>query len=200
MILPFLLLCLQSPSCLDVAASGRCASAPQAAPDLSDFLDVLLAVEGAGGFDSNDPRRGTSFGGVKIGMAAELKGHPPADVLRTMTFDFGYDRMQGRDGLSAEVSMMLPVARFPAPRTPAATYARIYFEPGGGFRFGAGDFGGYASAKAMVALFSDNRLGLNAPNVFFEIQRRFPFAAPVHGDTRVVVGLMLALCNHCGLD
>jgi hypothetical protein len=108
--------------------------------------------------------------------------------------------LQARGGLSAEVSLMLPVTRFPAPRSPAATYARVYFEPGAGYRFGAGEFGAYASAKAMLALFSDNRFGLNAPNVFFEIQRRFPLGAPVDGDTRVVIGLMLALCNHCGLD
>ena len=41
----------------------------------------------------------------------------------------------------------------------------------------------------------------NAPPSFFvELQRRFPFTAPLHGDTRVVMGLMIVVCNHCGLD
>jgi hypothetical protein len=200
MFLPLLLLCLQGPSCAETGTPARLAVLAQPAPELSDFLGLVLAADVGGGFDSHDQRRETFSGGVKVGMPVGLKGGYPPTLLRTMTLDLGYDRMQARDGFSGEVSMMLPVARFPAPRSPDSTYARVYVEPGGGYRFGAGDFGSYASAKAMLALFSDSRLGLNAPSLFFEIQRRFPLAAPLHGDTRLVIGLMLAICNHCGLN
>jgi hypothetical protein len=200
--LALLFLCLQDPTGKESGMISQRANPVEARPDLSDVLSLVLAADLAGGFDSNDPRGATLFGGLKIGMPVALKGDYPKTVDRTVTLDIGYDRMQGRDGFSGELSLMLPVARFPAPHTPEATYLRVYFEPGGGYRFGAGDFGSYASAKGMIALFSDNRLTLNnpPPSVFVEIQRRVPLTSPLHGDTRLVIGLMFAVCNHCGLN
>src|SRR5215207_6317640 len=127
------------------------------------------------------------FGGIKIGMPVGLTGGNPATLRRTVTLDLGYDRMQARGGFSGELSMMLPVVRFPAPHTTEATYACIYVEPGGGFRAGGGGFGSYVSAKAMLALFSDDRLTLSAapPSLFVEVQRRFPLTALLRGDTRL---------------
>jgi hypothetical protein len=178
------------------------ANPAQTAEELSDALGLILAADVAGGFDSNNPRQAALFGGVKIGWLESLKGGYPGTLDRNMTLDLGYDRMQARNGFSGELSLMLPVARFPTPRTPAATYARVYVEPGVGYRVGGGDFGGYASAKAMLALFSVDRLTRSdaPPSVFLEMQRRFPLAAPLHGDTRLVIGLMLAVCHHCGLN
>jgi hypothetical protein len=201
MIVPILLLCLQEPSSVQGAAPAGQGKPPQTKPkDLSDFLGLLLAADVGGGLDSTQ-QQASSFGGIKIGLPVGVKGNPPT-VLRTVTLEVGYDRIQGRHGFSAELAMMLPVARFPTPRTPRATYARVYVEPGGGFRAGGGDFGSYVSAKAMLVLFSDDRLTLSnaRPSFFLEVQRRFPLTAPLHGDTRMVIGLMVAICNHCGLN
>ena len=200
-LVPAALAAAVAPSRAQAVTGDPAATTGQPAPaDLSDHLALVLAFEAAGGLDSNRPSQRTIFGGIKIGMPIALKGEEPSTLLRTLTLDLGYDRMQRRNGFSGELSMMLPVARFPRPRTPAATYARIYVEPGGGYRGGAGAFGGYASAKAMVVFFSDDRLTRDnaPPNVFCEIQRRFPVTAPLQGDTRVVVGLLGAICNHCG--
>jgi hypothetical protein len=181
MIVPLLVLCLQGQSCA------------AAAPDPSDFLGLLLAVEAAGP---------TLFGGIKMGVPVAVKGDYPRNTLRTVTLDLGYDRLQQRGRFCGELSMLLPVARFPAPRNADSTYVRVYVEPGAGYRGGGGGLGSYASAKAMLAFFSDARLTKeNAPPSFFlEIQRRFPLAAPLRGDTRLVMGLMVAICNHCGLN
>jgi hypothetical protein len=168
--------------------------------ELSDFLGGVLAIDGAAGFDSDRPGRPTLFGGVKIGVPASLKGGYPGTLLRTVTLDLGYDRMQSRGGVSAELSMMLPMGRFPRPSTTDAKYVRVYVEPGAGYRVGGGGFGPYASTKVMLALFSNKWLtAIDAPACpFLEIQRRFPLTSPLRGDTRVVIGLMAAWCNHCG--
>ena len=75
-------------------------------------------------------------------------------------------------------------------------------EPGVGYRAGKGHFGGYGSAKVMIAVLSDARLTRSdaAPSPFLEIQRRLPFGSPLRGDTRITIGLMFAVCNHCGFD
>jgi hypothetical protein len=168
--------------------------------ELSDFLGTVLAMDGAAGFDANRPSRPTLFGGVKIGLPVSVKGGYPGTLLRTVTLDLGYDRMQSRGGVSAELSMMLPMGQFPRPGTKDAKYVRVYVEPGAGYRVAAGGFGPYASAKVMLALFSDDWLtAIDAPACpFLEIQRRFPLTSPLRGDTRVVIGLMAAWCNHCG--
>lgn len=186
-----------------LAQGGTPAGQPTAAPverQLSDFLSIVLGADGAVGFDAKNPDRHTFFGGIRIGLPVAVKGKPPDDVLRTVTLDLGYDRMQSRGGFSGELSMMLPMGRFPSPRTEEANYIRIYVEPGAGYRLGAGDFGPYAGAKAMLVLFSNKRLtGLDSPPCpFVEIQRRFPVTSPRHGDTRIVIGFIAVSCNHCG--
>jgi hypothetical protein len=201
MLVPMLLLCLQEPSSVKPTAST--AQRPPAqitTPDLSDPLGFVLAADVGGGRDAIG-QQASWFGGIKIGLPVGSRGNPAA-IVRTVTLDLGYDRIQRRHGFSGELSMMLPVARFPRPQTSDAMYARIYFEPGAGFRVGGGSFGSYASAKAMLVLFSDDRLTLaNAPpSLFVEIQRRFPLTSIGRGDTRVVMGLMIAICNQCGVD
>lgn len=201
MVVPMLLLCLHEPSSMQTAASAGQAAAPLTKhEDLSDYLGFLVAAHLGGGLDSTQ-HQPSVFGGIKIGFPSGGTANPPA-VLRTVTLDVGYDRIQSRHGFSGELSVMLPIARFPTPHTPRATYARIYVEPGAGMRAGEGEFGSYASAKAMVVLFSDDRLtSSNAPPSFFlEVQRRFPLTAMLNGDTRVTIGLMVAICNHCGLN
>lgn len=97
---------------------------------------------------------------------------------------------------------MLPVFRFPGPqKDKAKNYLRVYAEPGAGYRTG-GFLGGYASAKVMMVLFSDERLtSLQTKwSPYVEVQRRFPFGSPLQGDNRVAVGIMFAICKDCGLD
>jgi hypothetical protein len=128
---------------------------------------------------------------LKHGVAAGLvsvKGQYPDETLRTLTLDLNYDRVRPSNGFSTELSLMLPLARFPTPHTDNKNYLRIYVEPGGGYRFGDGGFGPYASAKVMLALFSNRRLtALSGPvSPFIEIQHRFPFTSLHAGDTRIV--------------
>jgi hypothetical protein len=95
------------------------------------------------------------------------------------------------------------MARFPAPQTnEGQNYVRLYAEPGVGYRAGKGNFGGYGSAKVMIALLSDARLTRSdaPPSPFLEIQRRLPFGSPLGGDTRITIGVMFAVCSRCGLD
>src|SRR3954470_6350365 len=80
-------------------------AAPTGAKELSDFLGMVLAIDGAAGFDANRPSQPTLFGGVKVGLPASLKGGYPGTLLTTVTLDLGYDRMQSRGGVSAELSM-----------------------------------------------------------------------------------------------
>jgi hypothetical protein len=167
--------------------------------DLSNYLSLLAAAEGGGGWDSGSPRQPTAFGGVKVGFAGGFLNTTSGNDV-TLTLDLGYDRVRTGNGFSVAFSPMLPAFRFPKPqRDESKNYLRVYLEPGLGYNTTAG-FGGYASAKAMIALFSDSRLDLRTPSPFIEIERRFPFSSPLRGDNRVVFGVMVALCNHCGLD
>jgi hypothetical protein len=171
--------------------------------ELSDWFGLMLAAAAGGGFDSNSPRQPTVYGGVKVGAPVGFDGKVPSKRYRTVTLDLGYDRTQSRSGFSAELSFLLPIARFPKPQIDRnKNYLRIYGEPGAGYRAGGGNFGVYASAKLMVAILSDERLisDKDIPSPFVEIQHRFPIASDPHGDTRLVVGLMLAVCKHCGLQ
>lgn len=200
MFLP-LTLAIAPATCLAQAAGQT--SQTQTATELSDWLALLLAAEGGTGWSSNPPRERAALAGVKLGIPFAVRGEYPHETLRTCTLDLGYDRMQSRNGFSSELSLMLPLARFPGPQVnEGRNYLRIYGEPGVGYRSGKGDFGGYASAKLMIALLSDARLTRSdaPPSPFVEIQRRLPFGSPFHGDTRVIVGVMIAVCNHCGWD
>ena len=169
--------------------------------DLSDYFPILTAAEAGGGFTSGAPSGPTAFSGAKIGINLPVGGRYPRLTLRTFTLDLQYDRIQSKNGFSTELSVMLPIFRHPKPLADSSrNYLRIYAEPGAGYRSGSGAFGGYASAKVMLAWLSDDRLNFQRLSPFVEFQRRFPFSAPLRGDNRVTLGVMVALCNQCGLD
>jgi hypothetical protein len=158
---------------------------PDAKPpqDISKWPGFLIAYEGGGG------RSSTAYGGLKIGGAG-------------VTLDLGYDRIPAHNGFSTEISGLLPVIRFPRPqRDRMKNYLRIYAEPGLGYR-AFGGVGTYASAKVMMVLFSDHKLTASGSNwtPFIEVQRRFALQPDRHGDFRIMLGIMSAICEHCGLD
>lgn len=154
-------------------------------PDISNPLDLLGAVASGGGWDSSRP---TAYAGAKIGGGY-------------VTVDLGYDRVQNRSGFSTELSGMVPVLRWPGPREDdSKNFLRVYAEPGIGHRWGSGGVGSYLSGKVMVALLSDRRLNFSKSSPYIEFQRRFPVNSLLRGDNRITVGIMIALCNHCGFD
>jgi len=163
-------------------------AAPSPTPALHDsskWFSSLFAAEGGGGWDSSHPYRPTAHLGVKFGG--------------TVNVDAQYDLIHGQSAFSTEVSGMLPVFRLPGPMAASTRkYVRVYFEPGLGYRAGSGPFGGYSSAKVMVALF-DDQWG-NTAYPFVEFQRRFPFDSPLQGDNRISIGFMFAVCEHCGMN
>jgi hypothetical protein len=202
------LVCLGAPPlCAAQQSTPATQSAPTAHPsDFSDWLAFLAAATAGGGFDTGSPREPSVYGGIKAGLGALVL--PPnrgdrQERIRTLTLDIGYDRVRSYNGFTAELSVMLPIVRFPKPPIDERrNYLRIYGEPGLGYRFGGGTFGGYASAKVMLVLLSDKRLTREPlrPSPFIVIQRRFSIPSMSRGDIRVVMGLMVAICNHCGLD
>jgi len=147
-------------------------------------LSLLLAAGGGGGLDYTHQPAG--FAGVKVGGPVSL--------------DLQYDRIQGQNGFSTEGSAVVPLFRVPRfNRDKDLKFLKVYAEPGLGYRAGGGAFGGYSSAKVLVVLLSDSWSGdWGAPYV--EFQRRFPFGSPLQGDTRLTFGVMLGLCEHCGLN
>jgi hypothetical protein len=152
--------------------------------DSKGYLSLILAAGGGGGLDS--AHQPTSFAGVKMGGPFSL--------------DLQYDRIQSQNGFSTEGSAVIPLFRVPRFQpNKELKFLKAYVEPGVGYRVGGGAFGGYSSAKVLVVLltnsWSDNWA---APNV--EFQRRFPFESPLQGDDRLTFGVMLALCEHCGLN
>jgi hypothetical protein len=191
---------------LGLRANGQMSPAPSKVDveppyDTSNWLSLLMAAEGGGGSDSRLPHRPTAYAGAKFGFPIHFGKFDPGKPDYTFTVDLGYDRIQSRNGVSSEVSAMFPVFRFPRPQPDEnKNFVRIYAEPGVGYRWGGRAFGGYGSAKVMIALFSDKRLDLSRLSPFVEFQHRFFFAGPLKGDNRVAIGVMLALCNHCGLD
>jgi len=148
--------------------------------DISNQLGLLIAFEGAGGWQPGFATAPAAYGGVKLGGDG-------------FTLDMGYDRFEGHSGFSAEASAMLPIFRLPGPqKNEKKNYLRVYAEPGVGYHAG-GSWDGYASAKVMVVLFSDYRLTTTSTwSPFVELQRRFPFNSPLHGDNRIAVGIMWA--------
>jgi hypothetical protein len=148
-------------------------------------LDLILALGGGGGWDF--ARQPNAFAGVKVG------GGPAA-------LDLQYDRTEGHNGFSAEGSAVIPLFRVPAYQ-PFSTrkFVKFYGEPGVGYRAGDVTFGGYSSAKVLAILLTDTwSSDWLAPYV--EFQRRFPFDSPLQGDNRLTFGVMLAVCNHGGID
>jgi hypothetical protein len=188
-------------TCLAQIDSGSAQShTPQ---ERSDWLTFVLAPEAGVGLDANATQQPSAMAGVKLGMPVAVRGEYPHQTLRTSTLDLAYDRTQSRAGFSAELSLMLPITRFPGPQMDEGrNYVRICAEPGVGYRNGKAGFGGYGSAKVMIALLSDTRLTRSdaAPSPFLEVQRRLPFGSPLRGDTRIMFGIMVAVCNHCSLD
>jgi len=148
------------------------------------FFSLILAAGGGGGWDY--ALQPNAFAGVKVGGALSL--------------DLQYDRIRGRNGFSTEGSAVLPLFRMPRYRPNSSrTFVKVFAEPGIGYRAGGGPFGGYSSAKVMAVLLTNNwSSGWTAPYV--EYQRRFPFQSPLQGDNRITVGVMLALCEQCGLN
>ena len=128
-----------------------------------------------------------------------MRGTHPDETGRTVTLDLGYDRVDSHSGFSGELSLMVPILRFPPPRRETSTYLRIYGEPGFGLRAGKG-FGPYASGKVMLAFLSDDRIFRFAASPFVEIQTRVPLLEPHRRDIRILAGAIATLCKHCGLD
>jgi hypothetical protein len=148
------------------------------------YLSLILGAGGGGGWGFiGQPN---AFAGVKIGGPA--------------TLDLQYDCIQGHSGFSTEGSAVIPLFRVPSYQPfKEKKFVKVYAEPGVGYRAGGGPFGGYSSAKVLAVLLTDT--GSDdwvAPYV--EYQRRFPFASPLQGDNRISIGVMLALCEHCGLN
>jgi hypothetical protein len=163
---------------------GSGLNAPSDDYDYSKGFFLILAAGGGGGWDY--AHQANAFAGVKIGGVLSL--------------DLQYDRIQGHNGFSTEGSAVLPLFRVPRYRPKSSrTFVKVFAEPGIGYRTGGGPFGGYSSAKVMAVLLTGNSSsGWTAPYV--EYQRRFPFESPLQGDNRITIGVMLALCEQCGIN
>lgn len=188
-----------TPSPTPVMASDYSLS-QKSAQDISDWLGLIMAAEAGGGWQANSSTAATVYGGVKLGLPFYFRQKP--EKAYDLTLDIGYDRVRSNDAASVELSAMLPLFRMPGPqKEDKKNYLRVYVEPGVGYR-GGGAIGGFGSVKMMMVLFSDYRLtASSAPaSPFIEVQRRFPFVSPLQGDNRISVGLMIAICKHCGLD
>src|SRR5262245_4374703 len=103
-------------------------------PDESQSFDFVFALDGGGGSSAQETP--SLFGGLKIGFGCCIEGKHPYETGRTITLDLGYDRAGRNNGVSAELSVMIPVVRFPRPRSETSTYLRMYAEPGVGVRAG----------------------------------------------------------------
>jgi hypothetical protein len=166
-------------------------------PDESESFELVFALLGGGGTSAQSAA--SWFGGLKIGAGCCTRGTHPNEKGGTITLDLGYDRVGSSDGLSAEISAMIPVVRFPRPRRETANYLRVYAEPGVGVRTG-GDGGAYVSGKVMIAWLSDERIFKAGNSPFLEIQGRFALGDTHHHDIRILAGAIVTFCRHCGLD
>lgn len=166
-------------------------------PDESESFELVFALHGGGGATAGG---GPSlFGGIKIGFGCCVTGKHPHERGRTITLDVGYDRVGARNAVATELSVMIPVARFPQPRRRTSSYLRIYAEPGVGMRAGSG-FEPYASGKVMLAYLSDQRIFKLQGSPFIEIQGRLTLPSPHRRDMRLLAGAIVGLCKHCGID
>lgn len=166
-------------------------------PDESESFELVFALNAGGGTSAQG--NPSLFGGLKIGFGCCISGKHPNDTGRTITLDLGYDRTESHNGFSSEVSVMIPVVRFPRPRSKASNYLRVYAEPGVGARAGKG-FGTSASGKVMLAWLSDQRIFKLEGSPFVEIQGRLTLFAPHRRDVRILAGAIVGLCKHCGFD
>lgn len=176
--IPLLLIMFSLQGGAQTSESGRNTETDHAF-DISNQLQLLLAFEGAVGWQPGFATAPSAYGGVKFGGDG-------------FVLDMGYDRFEAHSGFAVEGSAMLPIFRLPGPqRNEKKNYLRVYAEPGVGYHAG-GSWDGYASAKVMIALFSDYRLTTSTWSPFVELQRRFPFSSPLQGDNRIAVGIMWA--------
>ena len=165
--------------------------------DESESFELVFAFHGGGGPTADG---GPSlFGGLKIGFGCCIEGKHPHERGRTITLDVGYDRVGHSTAVATELSVMIPVARFPRPHSRTSNYLRIYAEPGVGMRGGSG-IEPYASGKVMLAFLSDQRIFKLQGSPFIEIQGRLTMLAPHRRDIRLLAGAIVGLCKHCGLD
>lgn len=138
----------------------------------SGWYDFVFAAGGGAAADThNQPN---FFGGIKVG--------------RSITLNLNYDCIGGHKGFGLENAGMIPLARFPR-FVPGRhqDFARLYLEPGVGYRFGQGTFGAYTSAGALIQL----RKKSGAPSPYIEYTHRFPFGSPWQGDNRIAFGIMI---------
>jgi hypothetical protein len=141
-----------------------------------DFLTMMAAVGGGGGWDSTN--QSNAFAGVKVAL------------LFPLSLDLQYDRIQGHSGFSTEGSAVIPLFRVPGFQPfSKKNFVRVYAEPGVGYRAGGAPFGGYSSAKVLALLWIPPRNGDWSP--YIEFQRRFPFESPLQGDNRITIGVMV---------
>jgi len=136
----------------------------------TDF--VVAAGAGAAADARNQPN---IYAGMKIGMA--------------ITLDLNYDCIGGHSGFSVQNAGMFPLLRYPG-FVPGKKqrYARLYAEPGVGYRFGQGPFGAYTTAGALIMLPHHP----DKPAPYVEYVHRFPFGSPWQGDNRIAFGVILA--------
>jgi len=165
--------------------------------DESESFEFVFAWEGGGGKHALGSE--SLFAGLKIGFGCCTRGKHPNDTGRTITIDLGYDRTDSHHGYSSELSVMIPVVRFPRPRSAESNYLRIYVEPGVGVRTGKG-LGTYASGKVMLAWLSDQRVLKLGGSPFVEVQGRRMMHRPYRHDIRIIAGAIVGLCKHCGFD
>ena len=149
--------------------------------DSRGWLDFVVALGGGAGVDARNQPNG--YGDFKIGRAITLN-------LKT-------DCVSGHCGFGVENSGMVPVLRYPR-FVPGKRqdFARLYLEPGVGYRFGKGPFGAYTSAGALIVL--RNRPSKAAP--YIEYTHRFPFGSPWEGDNRIAVGVIFAVPQGEGVE
>lgn len=142
--------------------------------DSRGWLDFVFEAGGGAAVDARNQPNG--FGELKIG--------------RAITLNMNLDCVPGHCGFGVENAGMVPVFRYPG-FVPGKRqdFARLYLEPGVGYRFGKGPFGAYTSAGALIMLWK----GPSKTTPYIEYTHRFPFGSPWTGDNRIAIGVMVAI-------
>lgn len=136
------------------------------------WLDFVTEFGGGAGLDARNQPNG--FGVFKIG--------------RAITLNMQVDCVSGHCGFGVENAGVIPVGRYPG-FVPGKqqSFARLYVEPGVGYRFGQGPFGAYTSAGALIMFWKGT-----TTSPYLEYTHRFPFGSPWRGDNRIAFGWMIA--------
>jgi hypothetical protein len=147
--------------------------------DDSSWLDFVMEFGGGAAVDKRNQPNG--FGSFKVG--------------RAITLNMNLDCVSGHCGFGVENAGMIPVARYPG-FVPGKrqNFARLYLEPGVGYRFGQGPYGAYTSAGALIMLWK----GASKTTPYLEYTHRFPFGSPWQGDNRIAFGVMVAVPQGSG--